>query len=154
MALKVHNRIYGKAVGLTVNGVDYWADTVGWELAAEKSDKNELTFADYSAGATAKRKLKVKAIQSTDPTSFCQLVEGNVGKTLTITLAPHGNKTASETQPHFKVICKVDLPPTLSSEAGDEKGSTFEVEWEVITYEKKTSGSTLGTNNMTDSLAG
>lgn len=153
--IKTHNRIYGKALGLTIAGTDYWADTAGWELSAAKNDSDALTFADHAAGGkTFKRMLKVKAIQSTDPTSLHQLIEKSLGKPLTVTLAPHGNKTASENQPHYTGTITPDIPPTMSSEAGDEKGSTWELEFELTNYAAKTTGSTLGTHNMTDALAG
>lgn len=153
--IKTHTRILGKALGLTIGGVDYWADTAGWELSAQKNDSDALTFADHAAGGkTFKRMLKVKAIQSTDPTSLHQQIEANLGKPLTVILAPHGNKTASTNQPHYTGTITPDIPPTLSSEAGDEKGSTWELEFELTAFAMKTTGSTLGTHNMADALAG
>ena len=73
------------------------------------------------------------------------------GKTLDVLVAPFGNKTATPKQPHFKVRAKVGVKPSLSSEAGDEKGATFEFEWACEGEpEKLTATSTLGTGNMED----
>lgn len=150
MAIARHNRIYGKKLGLTIAGKDYWADVASYELAPDgKGDP--VTFGDAATGATP-WKLKIKAIQSTDAASFWSAVWDAAGTDVTFAIAPHGNKTASATQPHFTGKVTIGAKPPISSEAGDDKGSTFEVEWDVIGEpEKKITGSTMGTGNAEDS---
>lgn len=111
MAIARNNRIYGKKLGLTINGKDYWADMASYELAPDKGDP--VTFGDAASGATP-WKLKLKAIQSTDATSFWSEVWDNSGKTVAFILAPHGNKTASAAQPHFTGRVTIGAkPPSL-----------------------------------------
>lgn len=149
MTITRNNRIYGKALGLTIGGKDYWADLAKYELAP--GDGDALTFADAAAGSSAWT-LKGTAIQSTDTASFWAMVWESVGQTFDFVLAPHGNKTASETQPHFKGTVTISSRPPISSEAGDDKGSTFDFEWKVLgDVEKVTTGSTLGTGSLADS---
>lgn len=144
MAITRNKRIFGKTLGLTINGVDYWADMAQYELTPDgKGDP--VTFGDARSGATP-WKLKGKAIQSTDAESFWSMVWQNAGKEVAFILAPHGNKAASATQPHFKGFIRIGSKPPVSSEAGDDKGSLFDFEWDVIGEpDKVTTGSTLGT---------
>lgn len=124
-----NTRIYGNRLGFRIDGTDYWCDIASYELAPSDKDDNVLTFADAAAGATSQWNLKGKAIQSFDTASFWRKVWEQAGKEITYLLAPHGNETASETQPHFTGKVRVGRKPSISSEAGDTKGSTFEFDW-------------------------
>ena len=49
------------------------------------------------------------------------------------------------------IKAKIGVKPSISSEAGDEKGSTFDFEWQCEGEpEKLTATSTLGAGNMED----
>ena len=154
MAVTRNTRIKGQRLGLSFAGKDYWSDMSKYELAAENSDKDVVTFADAQDGSASAWKLKGTAIQSLDAGSFWDYVWTNSGKTVDAILAPHGNKVATAAQPHFKFRVKIGAKPPLSGEAGDEKGSTIDFEWNVEGEpEKISTGSTLGTGNLTDALA-
>ena len=154
MAVTRNTRIKGQRLGLSFAGKDYWSDMSKYELAAENSDKDVVTFADAQDGSASAWKLKGTAIQSLDAGSFWDYVWTPSGKTVDAILAPHGNNVATAAQPHFKFRVKIGAKPPISGEAGDEKGSTFDFEWNVEGEpEKISTGSTLGTGNLTDALA-
>jgi hypothetical protein len=147
MTVTKNERIYGKKLGLTIDGVDYWADVSKYELTPdEKGDA--VTFADAYSGATP-WKLKGTAIVSTATGSFWDKVWEAAGQTVPFILAPHGNKTAAVGKPHFTGNVTIPAKPGISSEAGDDKGSTFDFEWDVQGEPGKvTTGSTLGTGSL------
>lgn len=151
MTIVKNERIYGRALGLTIDGVDYWADVSKYELAPE-SKSDALTFADAANNSTP-WVLKGTAIQSTTPTSLWSKVWENAGKTVDFILAPHGNKVATAEKPHFVGKVTIGKRPPIGSEAGEEKGAVFEFEWSVVGEPNKTSTSTnTGTGGM-DSAA-
>lgn len=125
-----NQRILGNKLALTVDGTDYWADVAEYELGAETKDSDAVTYADAAAGATQKYKLKIKAIQSTAVGSFWRKLWDSVGKECNFIIAPHANKIAASGKPHFTTSGKVPSKPTMSGQAGDEKGSTFDIEIE------------------------
>lgn len=149
MTVARNERIYGKKLGLTVGGVDYWSDVSKYELTPdEKTDA--VTFGDAASGVTP-WKLKGSAIQSTAADSFWKKVWDNAGKTLQFALAPHGNKIATVEHPHFTGTVTIGTKPPISSEAGDDKGSTFDFEWDVTGEPTlATTESTMGTGSMED----
>lgn len=151
MAITKNTRVLGSALGLDIGGKDYWADVASVELAPSDNDKDILTFADAAGGSSSSWTLKIKAAISFDQGAFWDYVWANAGKTVPFVIAPMGNKTASATKPHFKGKVKIGSKPPISSEAGETKGSTFEVEWTVEGEPtKETSVSTLGTGNLED----
>ena len=152
MTVTRNTRILGNRLGFSIAGKDYWSDLSSYDLSPETSDKDVVTFADALGGSSASWKLKGKAIVSFDPGSFWEMLWQQAGKNVDVLVAPFGNKTATATKPHFKVRAKIGTKPSTSSEAGDEKGSTFEFEWTCEGEpEKLTATSTLGTGNMEDS---
>lgn len=124
-------KIYGKALYLTVNGVDYAADMQSATLAFEEADTDNLTFGDVAAGVGDKGKLSIKAIQSTESGSFWNIVWANAGQRVPFKLAPHGNETPSAAQPHITGTVFIDLRPDIGGEVDPKKAYTFEVEWEA-----------------------
>lgn len=151
MAIARNTRIYGRKLGLTLDNIDYWSDVVSYDLSPAEADKDGLTFADFQSGVSDKWTLKITAIVSTDTESFWSKVWDSAGKEVPFILAPHGNKTAGPTKPHFTGRVNIKSRPGISSEAGDEKGATFEIEWDVKGEVKKvTATSTLGTGAMED----
>lgn len=151
MAVTKNPRIYGSKLGLTIAGQDYYADIAKYSLEPSTSDKDVVTFADAASGSTAAWSLKGSAIQSTAAGSFWQKVWDASGTTVPFILAPHGNREASTTQPHFTGQVKIGVKPPISSEAGDTKGATFDFEWDVEDEPLlKATGSTLGTGSQED----
>ena len=149
MAITQSTRVLGNALGLTINGTDYWADVKKVEVATESSDKETLTFADAAQGGATSWVLKIEAVVSFDSTAFWEFIWANSGKSVPFIIAPMGNKTAAVGKPHFKGTVTIGAKPGFSSEAGESKGATFEVEWKINGEPTKvTTGSTLGTGNL------
>lgn len=126
-------RIKGNKLALTLGspGTDYWADITEYDLYSEEADTDVTTFADASEGGARQYKLKVIAIQSTDADSFWRMVWDSSGTDVAFTLAPHGNATASATQPHFIGTVTVGPKPNVGGAAGPG-AFTFEVDWDVV----------------------
>lgn len=130
-AVVKNKRILGNALTLKLATTDYWSDFAEYSLEPTNSDKDTLTFADAASGATSQWKLKGKAIQSTDPASLWSKVWDAAGQTVEFILAPHGNPTPSANQPHFVGKVKIGSKPPIGTSAGEEKGATFDFEWDV-----------------------
>lgn len=126
-----NQRILGNKLGFTIGGQDYWSDVAEWSLEAETKDKDVLTFADAQGGTTGNWKLKGKAIQSTQTGSFWKWVWEHTGEVVDFKVAPHGNETPEENRPHFVGKVRVGAKPTIGVSAGEEKGGTFEIEWDI-----------------------
>ena len=47
--------------------------------------------------------------------------------------APHGNATASATQPHFTGTVKIGPRPSLGGAAGSSNTYVFDTVWEIVT---------------------
>lgn len=126
-------RIKGTKLALTLGspGTDYWADISSYLLDNEEADSDVTTFADAAEGGARQFRLTGSAIQSTDTASFWRYVWENTGEDVAFTLAPHGNATATEAQPHFVGTVTIGPKPAIGGEAGT--GSfTFDFEWDVV----------------------
>lgn len=155
MAIAKHTRLLGSRLGLTIDGQDHWSDVGKFELTPSTSDKDIVTFADASAGSSAAWTLKLTTLVSFDEGSFWAWVWDHAGETVPFALAPLGNREAAVGKPHFTGKVKIGTKPGLSSEAGDTKGATVDLEWDVEGEpEKVTTGSTMGTGSMEDAPAG
>lgn len=134
-------RLQADSLILTIDGKDYAADITEWEISFEEADKDTLTFAEVNQGGGDVGKLKVTAIQSTDPTSLHRIIWANAGrKKVPFVIAPHGNKAASATQPHITGTLDIGLRPKQGSQAG-KKSPTFEYEFEAtVAKEWKVTG--------------
>lgn len=151
MVVANNTRVKGNKLGFTLDTRDFWADIVSYEMVPSDGDKDTLTFADAAGGSSSSWTLKVVGIISFDTESFWNKIWDMAGRSIPVTVAPLGNKTASPTKPHFKAKAQISSKPGISSEAGDEKGATFEVEWKLEDEPQKvTSASTMGTGNMED----
>lgn len=126
-------RIRGTKLALTLGspGEDFWADISKYELNNQDADSDIVTFKDANEGGAVEYRLTGSAIQSTDKESFWSYVWDNTGEEVPFTLAPHGNTTPSEAQPHFVGTVKIGRKPALGGEAG--QGSfAFDFDWQVI----------------------
>lgn len=94
-------RIKANALKLTIASVDYWADLSMVELQSEPSSGDSSTFYDSSIGGRQDWYLTVSGIQSTATASFWRAMWTAAGTEVAFLFAPHGNATASATQPHF-----------------------------------------------------
>lgn len=94
-------RIKANALKLTIATVDYWSDLSMVELQSEPSSADTSTFYDSSKGGRQDWFLTVSGIQSTESASFWRAMWTAAGTEVAFVYAPHGNATASATQPHF-----------------------------------------------------
>ena len=94
-------RIKANALKLTIASTDYWADLSMVELASEPSSADTTTYYDSSVGGRMDWFLTVSGIQSTATASFWRAMWAAAGTEVAFVYAPHGNATASATQPHF-----------------------------------------------------
>lgn len=125
-------RLKGNKLALEIDGEDYWAEITSYLLTREDSDDDVVTFKDASEGETQDEKLQITAVQSTDSASFWRTVWDNVGEEVTFKIAPNGNETPSENQPHITGTVEIPRRPDLGGEAGRNNTHTFEVEFDVV----------------------
>ncbi len=124
-------RIKGKALGLTIGGVDYWADITACEFDNEEADGDVTTFADAAAGGARQHFATISAIQSTESASFWRTVWANSGLEAAFKYAVHGNTEATSDQPHLTGTLKIGPKPKLGGEAGATNTFTFETRFDV-----------------------
>lgn len=135
------NRIKGKALRLTLDGEDHWADLTACRIDNEEADDDTVTFQDAAQEGGARQWfMEITAIQSTDPTSFWSLVWDSSGTKVPYVYAPHGNETPSPTQPHFVGVLEIGPPPAIGGEAGRTTTYTFETRFDLEAKPVKDTG--------------
>jgi hypothetical protein len=113
-------RIKGKDLVLTVDGDDYAMDASSITLTNEDKDGEVRTFADITP--PKQWFFEIEAIQSTDAGSFWSWIWDNDGtEDIPYVFKPHGNTTASASQPHFTGTVSVKGKPPV----GGTADSTF-----------------------------
>ena len=124
-------RIKGKSLVFEINSVEYACDVTSVVLANEDADDQDaVTFCDAASGTSVQWYLEVSAITSTDADSFWSYLWDNAGtSSVGFTFAPHGNATASATQPHFTGTVTLPAAPSIGGEANSTW--TFDVRLEV-----------------------
>lgn len=125
------NRIKGAALGLTVGGIDYWADALSVVFDNEEADSSAVTFADAAAGGARQHFVTISAIQSGQTGSLWRYAWANTGTTVAYKYAPHGNVTPTSDQPHLTGTLVIGPKPALGGEAGAKNEFTFEVRWDI-----------------------
>jgi hypothetical protein len=120
-------RIKGSALKLTIGTQDYWADITSAVLENEEAGAGVTTFADAQAGGARQFYMTLSAIQSTAVSSFWSYVWANTGAVVSYVYAPHGNETATVSEPHFVGTVKVPAKPSIGGEAGTAVEYVFEV---------------------------
>jgi hypothetical protein len=124
-------RIKGAALGLTIGGVNYWADIVKCEFDNEEAPSGVTTFADAAAGGARQHFALITAIQSLQSASFWRYVWANTGAEAAYIYAAHGNATATADQPHLTGTLKIGPKPKLGGEAGATNTYTFETRFDI-----------------------
>lgn len=94
-------RIKANALQLTIDGTDYWADLSSVTMQSEDAANDVVTFYDASVGGGRDWFFTVSGVQSTASTSFWMAMWDAPGEEVAFVYAPHGNASASSTQPHF-----------------------------------------------------
>jgi len=124
-------RIKGAALGLTIAGVDYWADISSAVFGNEEATGGVTTFADAAAGGSRQHFVTLSAIQSLASASFWRYVWANTGATATYKYAAHGNASATANEPHLTGSLKIGPKPSLGGEAGNDNTYTFETRFDI-----------------------
>lgn len=158
MAITRNERIYGKAIGFTIDGVDYWADckSVGLE-EKEGQSGDKTTFADRiedtQDNSNEEWELQITAIFSTATASLWRKLFAQKGKTLPFVFSAHGNKTADSEHPHYVGKVKIDKRPPIKVEFDpDPKPQIFSITYKTVGgVTEVTSDSEMGSGNLEDS---
>lgn len=125
------NRLKGKQIVFSVEGVSYVEDATSIVLTHEEADDDEVTFADAAAGGAYEWKMAITAIQATDAVSLHTFFWAHAGEEVDFIFAPHGNAVASATQPHY--LGTIQLSKKLPDVGGDADSTwTFEMELDVV----------------------
>jgi len=102
-------RIKANALTLSIAAVDYAGDFSSVVTQSEDASGDVTTFYDASIGGRRDWYFTVSGVQSTATASFWRAMWSGAGTEVAFIYAPHGNATASSTQPHFTGT--VRLPP-------------------------------------------
>jgi len=81
------------------------------------TEEDVVTFCDAAEGNTVSWFFDVEAITSTDATSFWSFVWDQSGDEVDFIFAPHGNATASTSQPHFTGSLNIGPKPQIGGTA-------------------------------------
>jgi hypothetical protein len=107
-------RIKGKSIVFEVQGTEY---SGGVSNVTFSSAVNTLGFGNYEDSLDFT--CAVTGFQDTAAASLHTALWNNPGVTLTITYAPHGNATASPSEPHFTATGYSEVVPNLGGAAGE-----------------------------------
>jgi hypothetical protein len=107
-------RIKGKSIVFTVEGTEY---SGGVSNVTFSSAVGTLGFGDYEDSLDFT--CAVTGFQDTAAASLHTALWNNPGVTLSITYAPHGNATASPSEPHFTATGYPEVVPNLGGAAGE-----------------------------------
>jgi hypothetical protein len=94
-------RIKANALLFEIDGDDYWADFSSVTFSSEDAAAEVSTFYDSSLGGKRDFFFTVSGVQSTATGSLWKAMWDSAGDEVPFIYAPHGNETASATQPHI-----------------------------------------------------
>lgn len=118
-------RIKGKQLTLKLDDTDYNCNFTKLFMTNEDADSgdNAVTFCDAESGSK-QWFFEATALQSTDADSFWTFLwtayDGSTTTGIDFVYAPHGNATASATQPHFVGTVNLTGRPSIGGEAGPQ----------------------------------
>lgn len=107
-------RIKGKSIIFEVDGTEYQG---GVSNVVFSSAVNTLGFGDYEDSLDFT--CAVTGFQDTAAASFHSWLFDNPGVSVDIVYAPHGNATASASQPHFSASGYAEVVPSIGGAAGE-----------------------------------
>lgn len=108
-------RIKGRNLVLTLDGTDYAVDASSITLTNEDQDGEVRTFADITP--PKQWFFEIEGIQSTDNDSLWDFLWEKDGDAANFVFKPHGNATASPSQPHFTGTVEVKGKPPIGGGA-------------------------------------
>jgi hypothetical protein len=107
-------RIKGKSIVFEVDGTEYSGAVSNVTFS---SAVGTLGFGNYEDSLDFT--CAVTGFQDVQAVSLWSELFDNPGQTVTITYAPHGNATATSTQPHFTATGYAETLPDLGGAAGE-----------------------------------
>lgn len=107
-------RIKGKSIIFEVDGTEYAGSVSNVTFS---SAVGTLGFGDYTDSLDFT--CAVTGFQDVQAVSLWSELFDNPGAQITITYAPHGNATATSTQPHFTATGYAETVPDLGGAAGE-----------------------------------
>jgi hypothetical protein len=107
-------RIKGKSIIFEVDGTEYSGAVSNVTFS---SAVGTLGFGDYTDSLDFT--CAVTGFQDVQAVSLWSELFDNPGATVDITYAPHGNATATSTQPHFTATGYAETVPDLGGAAGE-----------------------------------
>jgi hypothetical protein len=107
-------RIKGKSIIFEVDGTEYAGSVSNVTFSSEVGT---LGFGDYTDSLDFT--CAVTGFQDVQAASLWSELFDNPGATISITYAPHGNATATSTQPHFTATGYAETVPDLGGAAGE-----------------------------------
>lgn len=107
-------RLRGRNIVFEIDGVEYQGAT---KTILFDSEVDEAGFGDYTD--SLKFTLQVEGFQDYASSSLWRKLWDNPGVIMNVTFAPHGNDTATATQPHFTVTGYAEKLPQLGGSAGE-----------------------------------
>ena len=110
-------RIKATNIAFKIGATDYSCDANLVELTLGDASGDVQTFCEVRPGG--EWKLQLDGVTSGDTASLYRILWANFGTTVAFTVAPHGNATATSTQPHYTGSVVFDQLPPLSLNSGD-----------------------------------
>jgi len=107
-------RINGKSIVFEVDGTEYSGAVSNVTFSSEVGTLGFGAYEDSLDFTCA-----VTGFQDVQAVSLWSELFDNPGQTVTITYAPHGNATATSTQPHFTATGYAETVPDLGGSAGE-----------------------------------
>ena len=107
-------RLKGKQIIFEVDGTEFQGAVKNVSFTSEVG---ELGFGNYVDSLNFS--CQVEGYQDFASASLWSKLWDNPGATIALTFAPHGNATASSTQPHFTATGYAETLPTLGGTAGE-----------------------------------
>lgn len=108
-------RIKGRNLVLTLDGNDYAVDASSVVLTNEDADGEVRTFNDITP--PKQWFFEIDGIQSTDTSSLWDFLWDNDNSAVNFVFKPHGNTTATASQPHFTGTCEIKGKPPIGGQA-------------------------------------
>lgn len=118
---------------LTIGGTDYTAQVSKAVIGSRAADSDFVTFADAAAGGKREYYLSFIGVQNFETGTLWDKIFSAAGTTVAFLIKPHGNATASASQPHFSGNVTI-TEPDGDMIGGEADASTtarqvFECEW-------------------------
>lgn len=107
-------RLKGKTIIFEIDGTEYQGAVNNVTFTSEVG---ELGFGSYEDSLDFR--CQVVGYQDYAANSLWRKLWDNPGASINLTFAPHGNATASATQPHFTATGYAETLPTLGGAAGE-----------------------------------